>query len=178
MDREIVEYGVEDKKLSNCYIEDGYDIYGHIVEHKEELKKFAKMPTLYTKIIIDPGTESLVTKVTFYENGLVVNVDNTIPCDANRYDDFCSANMFIFKNGEVHYIFHKVDSRINNGDSSVNELELQELYEKMGKKLEITRPHKKTLFNGGQVKRQQEQINECVAMIDELVTPIEKQKNK
>jgi hypothetical protein len=176
MDRQIVEYGIEDKKSMGLYIEDGYSVYEDICNHKEEIEKKIRMGSVRSIVPLTNQNDSNVNDIEFYENGLVIKIQNTIPSDANKYDDFAGASMFIFNNGEVHYVFHKVDSRINNGNDKVNEELLKDMYSKMGQRIPLSYPEKKTLFNRGKVREQEERMNECLNRFSSLVTPIERQK--
>lgn len=72
-----------------------------------------------------------VSGISLYDNGVVINVNNTIPSAANIYDDWSSA-VVIISNNEVIYCINKLDERIENNVKYHNTDVLKEEIAKLG----------------------------------------------
>lgn len=134
----IEEYGIENYIHSGPFdIGDPYQVLRNIAKKAPRLAE--KLEEESMRIQIDERNYANVEGVRIHENGIVIYVNNTIPCDANRYDDFSRARMYIFNNGEIHYVFDEVDTRIeqNKEGTDVNRKILVRLDSQLGMKQEL-----------------------------------------
>ena len=108
---------VVDYNISNCgnpetfYIGDVYDVLASVVGLKSEILANAVSGNLDTCLKLGTANDSNISGIRVCENGIVLTIQNTIPSDANRYDDFSSAKLYLFDNGEIHYILSVVDRK-------------------------------------------------------------------
>ena len=131
---EIIEYGIGNYKHSEVYIDNAKDVLERIIAKADEMCE--KINDDHMMIKIDSRNDSNIRNIDMYENGIVISISNTIPSAANQYDDFSTAKMYIFNGGEIHYIFDKVDTRIeaNKGGEEVNKEKIEELDSQLGAK--------------------------------------------
>lgn len=137
---------------------------------------------------ISRQNDSGISNIEDYQNGLVITVDNTIPCEINRFDDFSQIKLFLMNNDEIHFAYSKLDTRLKENEQYVSELEqtISKLYSLMGKEHELVKPMKKTRANKRRVELQSiiydidcaELLNKLDAMMFFDVLDIEETKAK
>ena len=129
---------VFDYNISNCgdssnfYIGDVYDVLTNVVGLRDGIVSNANSGELGSYLKLNDANDSCLKDISVCENGMVMTVTNTIPSDANKYDDFSSARLYLFDNGEIHYILSVCDNRFNK-EGKVDEETISKLDSMLGK---------------------------------------------
>ncbi len=114
-------------------------------------------------IPISRQNDAGISNIENYQNGLVITVDNTIPCNANKYDDFSQIKLFLMNNDDIHFAYSKLDMRLEDNIEYLDEIDnvIYNLYQLMGKKIELIKPDKKTKNS-----KKRKQLQEIIYDID------------
>ena len=129
----IIDHGIGNYVHSEVYIDKPEEVLQDVINKQDEILDKANDEM---QVLLNPRNDSHISGVEFFDNGIMLRINNTIPAAANMYDDFSSARMYLFDDGEVHYLFDRLDTRIkeNRDSNNLNQDIINELDEKLGNK--------------------------------------------
>lgn len=132
----IIDHGIGNYVHSEVYIDKPEEVLQDIISKQDEILDKANDEM---QVRLNPRNDSHISGVECFDNGIMLHINNTIPSAANMYDDFSSARMYLFDDGEVHYLFDKLDTRIkeNKDSENINKDIISELDNKLGNKKEF-----------------------------------------
>ena len=145
---------------SSFYISDVNSVLSNVVNHKNDI--ILMLDSIDSRHVLNLNTsnDANINSVHVYENGMLMTVSNTIPCDANRYDDFSEANLYLFDNGEVHYILSRDDNRFNR-ESIVDSDAITQLNSRLGEEID--------LVNADNKNNAKDKIDLLISMVNEYL---------
>lgn len=186
----IREYKLDGKEHSEIFIDNPYEVFENILNHKEEILNYVMDSNEKSlRIRLTEKNYSVIDGIEIHENGIVFLIANTIPCDANKYDDFSLAKLYIFDEGhygndildeeQIHYVFYRLDPRLYKEDCKINQEVIEKLDKKIGNPLKLKSTTTKGVLNTLKRREEEKEIarNQKAALIKlfKLLQPIEKE---
>ena len=172
--KKIINHNNDNYAHNEVFINDPQEILIAIRLHIHEILRdlYDKLHGNETGIIpISRQNDSGISNIEDYQNGLVITIDNTVPCDANKYEDFSQIKLFLMNNDEIHFAYSKLDMRLKENIEYLDEVDnvIYNLYKLMGKKIELIKPDKKSK-NSKKRKKLQEIIYDidCAELINKF----------
>lgn len=118
------------------YIGDVYEVLAGIAGLRDKILKSINLERLGYNFLEINNQGSYISSFKVHEKGMVFEISNVIPCDANKYEDFVSTRLYLFDNGEVHYILSSLDNRIDRG-FKIDEETISKLDSMLGSEIKL-----------------------------------------